>query len=162
MYHIQDLLLTRADSCCAYRCGRWLGDFHLFSKCAKRESCYWDLRYLWVVWQMCVVCWHFQVCMCVCVCVCAPEYSDDTLSFCSWYPCSAHIVCVDRMRGGRAVRRNLQRTHCCCGASAKLMGILRSTFRTSQVWRQKAYYSHKFVLLCEFDVLVFCVCRFMA
>jgi hypothetical protein len=55
------------------------------------------------------------------------------------------------------VRRNMQRTQCCCGASAKLVGILGSTFRTSKVRRQKAYYWHKFVVLCKFDVL-FCLC----
>ena len=103
------------------------------------------------------VCMHACLCVCVCACMhacmhaskraCVHAYSDDTLSFCSWDHGSAHIVCVDRMRRVRAVRRSMQRMHCYCGASAKLMGILMSTFRTSQVWHQKAYFWHKFVLL---------------
>jgi len=132
-----------------------VGSLHLISKCIRfhlnnliysiwmpvHKSCYWDLRYIGVVWQMCMFCWHFQGCVYV------RTYSDDTLLFCSWDHGSAHIVCVDRTRRVRAVRRNMQRTHCCCGASAKLMGILESTFRTSQVWHQETYYTHKFVLL---------------
>ena len=139
-------------TCCAYRYIQYAVFicFHNVSDCdlthlvysiwmSVWKSCYWDLRYMCVVWQMCMVCWHIHVCVCA--------YSDDTLSFCSWDHGSAHVVCVDRMRKLRAVRWNLQRMHACCGTSSKLMGIQGSTFRTSQVWRQKAYYSHKFVLL---------------
>jgi hypothetical protein len=65
---------------------------------------------------------YVNVCLCVQIILCrsVPEIM-------------AVHVCVDRTRRMRAVRRNLQRTHCCCGASVKLMGILGSTFRTSQV-----------------------------
>ena len=93
---------------------------------------------------MCMFCWHFQMCMCVCARACV--YSDYAVLFLRSWQCT-YFVCVDRTRKMRAVRRNLPRTHYCCGASAKLMGILESTFRTSQVWRQEAYFSHKFVLL---------------
>jgi hypothetical protein len=92
----------------------------------------------------------------VCVRMCA--YSVDSLSFCSWDHGSAHTLCADRTRRERAVRWNLQRTHFRWGASGKLMGIVGSTFRTSQVWHQKAYYSHKFVFL----VWIWCLCTSMA
>jgi hypothetical protein len=101
---------------------------------------------------VCVFAVHMFMCVCPCTCVyacmCVRTYSGDTLWVCSWDHGSTHVVCVDRMRRMRAVRRNLRRTHCCCGASAKLMGILGSIFRTSRVWcHQLACVLHKFVLL---------------
>ena len=72
-------------ACCAYRyiqyavfiCFHNVSDCHLTHLfyslwMSVQKFCYWDLRYMWVVWQVCVVCWHFQgfVCVCVCVCVC--------------------------------------------------------------------------------------------
>jgi len=140
--------------------------FHLFSKCIRfhvtqlaysiwmpvQKLCYGDIRYMWVVWQVCMVCWHFPGRECM------HTYSDDTLSFSSWDHGSAHIVCFDRRRRVTAMRRNLQMMHRCCGASTKLMGILGSTFRTSWVWCQKACYSNKLILLVWFCYTGLFVC----
>jgi hypothetical protein len=80
------------------------------------------------------VCVRARACVCVRACVCARARMRIQIILFHYVPeIMAHIVCVDRMRRVRAVRKNLQRTHCCCGASAKLMGMLGSTFRTSQV-----------------------------
>ena len=153
MYHTQHLLLTHADCLLCLQI-HTVCSLHLFSQCT-RLSFYSPFLFPFNVCAE-VLLFRFKVYLdglasvrglltVPRVCVCA--YSDDTLSFCSWDHGSVHGACVDRTRRVRAVRRNLQRMHFCCGASTKLMGILGSTFRTSQVWHQKAYYSHKFVLL---------------
>ena len=74
MYHIQHLLLTCADICCAYRCSRRLGDLHLFSKCASSEVLLLGFRVF--VGGLA----NADTSMGVCVCVCA---SVRILSFCS-------------------------------------------------------------------------------
>jgi hypothetical protein len=157
MYHTQHLLLSHADCLLCLQI-HTVRSLHLFSQCIRLSF---DSPFLFPL-NVCaeVLLLGFKVFVgglasvrglltlpTVCVCVFVCTYSDDTLSFCSWDHGSAHGACVHRTRKVRAVRRNLQRMHCCCGASTKLMGILGSTFRTSQVWHQNAYYSHQFVLL---------------
>ena len=140
--------------------------FHNESDCHLTHILY----SIWIsVWKSC--CWLEGTCgwfdKCAwsadtsrCVCVCARVRAHKQMILCRSAPeiMAVHTLCVDRMRRVRAVRWSLQRTQCRCGASTKLMGILGSTFRTSQIWCQKAYCSHKFVLLVWVWCTGFFVC----
>ena len=63
-------------TCCAYRYVQYVVFvcFHNVSNCDLThlvysmwmpvwKSCYWDLRYMWMVWKMCMVYWHIHVCV---------------------------------------------------------------------------------------------------
>jgi len=107
------------NTCFAHRCIQYVificfhnvSDFHLNNLIYSIwmpvwKFCYWDLRFMWMVWQVCMFCWHFHVCLCVCarlhssmcaVCMCV----HIQMILCCSVPeiMAVHILCVLTGRG---------------------------------------------------------------